>query len=60
MEPMTRGHVLARAKRAGLPEHGVDERRFAVINVSDDGDVPEVLSAVFGRAHGGRDGRARA
>ena len=31
-------------------EHGVDERRFAVIDVGDDGDVAEVLSR-FG--HGG-------
>jgi len=39
------GHVLVGAKRAGLPEQGVDERRLAVVDVGDDRDVAEVLSA---------------
>ncbi len=31
------------AQRAGLPQHGVDERRLAVVDVRDDGDVAEVI-----------------
>ena len=34
------GDVLVVAERAGLPEQRVDERRFAVVDVRDDGDVP--------------------
>src|SRR5690606_28424733 len=30
------------AERARLPQHGVDQRRLAVVDVSHDGDVPEV------------------
>ncbi len=29
---------------AGLPEHGVDEGRLAVVDVGDDGDVANVLA----------------
>ena len=47
------GDVLAGPKRAGLPEHGVDERRLAMVDVGDDGDVAEVGAA----GHGARDGR---
>src|SRR3954465_9073900 len=43
------GDVLPGPKRAGLPEHGVDERRLAMVDVSDDGDVAEVRAA----GHGG-------
>ena len=35
-------HVLVRAERVGLAEHGVDERRLAVVDVGDDRDVAEV------------------
>jgi hypothetical protein len=38
------GDVLIGAEGAGLPEHGVDERRLAVVDVGDDGDVAEVVS----------------
>ena len=34
--------VLVLAERAGLPEHGVDERRLPVVDVRDDRDVAEV------------------
>ena len=33
------GHPLVDAKHPGLPEHGVDERGLAVIDVRDDGDI---------------------
>ncbi len=36
--------VLVRAKRAGLPEHGVNQRGLAVVDVRDDRDVSEVFS----------------
>jgi hypothetical protein len=47
------GDVLVLAERAGLPEHGVDERGLAVVDVRHDGDVAEVgaLREVLG--HGG-------
>ncbi len=34
------GDVLVLAERAGLPEHRVDERRLAVVDVRDDRDLP--------------------
>ena len=37
--------VLVRAEGAGLPEHGVDERRLAVVDVGDDRDVAEIGAA---------------
>ena len=37
--------VLVRAERAGLPEHRVDERRLAVVDVRDDRDVAEIGAA---------------
>ena len=36
--------VLVGAERPGLPEHGVDEGRLAVVDVRDDGDVAEVIA----------------
>ena len=36
------GDVLVRAECAGLPEQRIDERRLAVIDVGDDGDVADV------------------
>ena len=42
---MTRvGDVLVVAERARLPEHRVDERRLAVVDVGDDRDVADVLA----------------
>ena len=38
------GDVLVGAEGAGLPEHGVDEGRLAVVDVGDDGDVAEVVT----------------
>ena len=37
-------HDLILAERAGLAEHLVDERRLAVIDVRDDGDVTDFHS----------------
>ena len=39
------GHVLVGAEDAGLPEHGVDQRGLAVVDVGDDGDVAQVVAA---------------
>ena len=36
--------VLVLPERARLPEHRVDERRLAVVDVRDDRDVPDVLA----------------
>ena len=36
------GDVLVRAEGAGLPEQRVDERRLAVVDVRDDGDVADI------------------
>jgi hypothetical protein len=38
------GDVLVLAERARLPEHGVDQRRLAVVDVGDDRDVAQVLA----------------
>src|SRR3954454_14491972 len=38
------GDFLVLAERSGLPEHRVNERRFAVIDVRDDRDVAEVFA----------------
>ena len=43
-------HVLVLSEDAGLPEHGVDQRGLAVVDVGDDGDVPEILP----RGHEGK------
>ena len=44
-----RGDVLADAKGARLPQHRVDQRRLAVVDVRDDRDVADVIS---GYEHG--------
>ena len=45
--------VLVLPERAGLPEHRVDERRLAVVDVRDDRDVAEVVPEGEGRfGHG--------
>ena len=38
------GHVLVLPEGAGLPEHGVDERRLPVVDVGDDRDVADVCA----------------
>ena len=48
------GDVLVLPERAGLPEHRVDERRLAVVDVGDDGDVAQVVPLGEGLlGHGG-------
>ena len=37
-----------RPEQPGLPEHLVDERGLAVVNVGDDGDVPDVVPLHIG------------
>src|SRR5205814_6369686 len=44
------GHVLVGPERAGLPEHGVDQRGLAVVDVGHDGDVAQVLTGSDGMA----------
>ena len=39
------GDVLVGAEGTRLPQHGVDERRLAVIDVRDDRDVPDRVAA---------------
>ena len=46
--------VLVLAERTGLPEHGVDEGRLAVVDVGDDGDVAEIVPGGGGHACGSR------
>src|SRR5207244_12165669 len=36
------GHLGPRMPAAGLPQHGVDQRGLAVVDVGDDGDVAEI------------------
>ena len=44
IESITRSvQRLVRGERAGLAEHLVDQRRLAVVDVSDDGDVADVV-----------------
>jgi predicted PurR-regulated permease PerM len=38
------GDILVLAERTGLPEHGVDERRLAVVDVRDDRHISDVVS----------------
>ena len=38
------GHFLIRAEYAALPEQAVDERRFAVVDVGDDGNISDIFS----------------
>ena len=42
------GDRLVVAKDAGLPEHVVDEGRFAVVDVGDDGDVSSARPGIGG------------
>ena len=51
-------HVLVGAEDAGLPEHGVDQRGLAVVDVGDDGDVADVRDAPA-CSHCSTDRRAR-
>ena len=43
------GDGLVRAEDAALPEHRVDQGGLAVVDVGDDGDVPEVRPGLHGR-----------
>ena len=47
---------LLGAEQAGLAEHLIDQRRLAVVDVGDDGDVADVVSlhGFLARARGGR------
>ena len=44
--------LLVLAEDAGLPEHRVDERRLAVVDVGDDGDVADVVADGEGAIRG--------
>src|SRR5207244_3201320 len=45
-------HFLIGAERTGLPEQGVDECRFAVVDVRDDRDVSQIVAARTGWSAG--------
>ena len=40
------GHLLVGAERTGLAQHGVDERRLAVVDVGHDGHIPDVIAVL--------------
>ncbi len=42
-------HVLVLPEHSGLPEHGVDQGRLAVVDVGHDGDVAQVVTRRHGR-----------
>ena len=48
------GDHLARAELPRLAQEPVDQRRLAMIDVGDDGDVTDVSDGIFARASGGR------
>jgi hypothetical protein len=39
------GHLLVVAERPALPEHEVDERGLAMVDVGDDGDVAQIRAS---------------
>ena len=45
------------AQRTGLAQHGVDQRRLAMVDVRHDGDIAKIG---FGRTHAGDCGSAEA
>ena len=47
------GNVLVGAEGARLPEHRVDQRGLAVVDVGDDGDVAQVLAGDDGHDSSG-------
>ena len=53
------GDPLVLAERAGLLQQPVDERRLAVVDVGDDGDVAEFHGVAFSGHVKGRSGLAR-
>jgi hypothetical protein len=54
------GCLLVRGERPGLPQQRIDERRLAVVDVRDDGDVSDVVAQpVAVRAHRGTIGAGR-
>ncbi len=42
------GLLLMRCEGAGLPEHRIDERRLAMVDVGDDRDIAKVLASSLG------------
>lgn len=40
--------VAARSEGAGLPQHGVHEGGFAMVDVGDDGEIAQILAALDG------------
>ena len=46
-------HRLVRAERAGLPQHRVDQRGLAMVDMGDDRDVAQVGAGHGRRGHGG-------
>ena len=42
---MQLAHQLAVAEPAALAQHAIDQRRLAVVDVGDDGDVADVVAA---------------
>ncbi len=42
------GHLLMGAESSGLAQHGVDERRLAVVDVGHDGHISDVISVLHG------------
>ena len=57
------GVVTAMGQRAGLPQHRVDQGRLPVVDVCDDGDIPEIhvvncRSAVLDRENERHPGRS--
>ena len=47
------GDVLIGAKGPGLPEHGVDQRGLAVVDVGDDRHVAQVVARIHNKAFPG-------
>jgi hypothetical protein len=43
-------HVIDLPMDMGLSQDGIDQRSFAVVDVGDDGDVPDIVPAVVGGA----------
>jgi hypothetical protein len=41
-------HLLMGAERAGLAQHGVDQRRLAVVDVGNYGHIPDVIAVLHG------------
>jgi hypothetical protein len=46
-------HVVDLAMDMGLTEHSIDQSRLAMVNVSDDGDIPDIVPAIMWGANRG-------